>query len=151
MWNPVRKIHDSLHRKRIKTELVALLKKTQKAGEGIAIENDDGTMTPVIEWILRENPEFGLAVWPTGPAIVRRADIDGLAEMYREKNKSAGFLYDGGDGFSMDNVKPNATGGDKISEAEYEKAIGRRLNDAEKVRLETAQQAELLAKTVEGE
>lgn len=148
-WNPIRRIMDTQKRRAIKNELVALLKKTQKAGEGIAIENDDGSMTNVIEWILRENPEFGLAVWPSGPAIVRRADIDGLAELYREKNKSAGFLYEGGDGFSMDNVKPNATGGDKISEAEYEKAIGRRLNDAEKVRLETAQQAELLTKASE--
>jgi hypothetical protein len=148
-WNPIRRIMDTQKRKAIKNELVALLKKTQKAGEGIAIENDDGSMTNVIEWILRENPEFGLAVWPSGPAIVRRADIDGLAELYREKNKASGFLYDGGADFSMDNVKPNANGGDKISEAEYERTIGRRLNDAEKLRLETAQQLELLGKTAE--
>ena len=131
-WNPVRRIMDTQKRRAIKNEVVALLKKTQKAGEGIAIENDDGSMTNVIEWILRENPEFGLAVWPSGPAIVRRADIDGLQAEYRDKNKAAGFLYEGGAGFSMDNVKPNPTGGESITANQYEEQQGRRLSDEQK-------------------
>lgn len=131
-WNPVRKIMDTQKRKGLKNELVALLNKTQKAGDGIAIENDDGALTNVIEWILRDHPEFGLAVWPSGPAIVRRADIDGLDAIYRDKNKAAGFLYDGGAGFSMDNVKPGATGGDNITPEKYEEQLGHRLSDEQK-------------------
>jgi hypothetical protein len=123
---------DTAKRRAIKNELVALLKKTKKAGEGIAIENDDGSMTNVIEWILRENPEFGLAVWPSGPAIVRRADIDGLDAALRDKNKASGFLYEGGANFSMGNVKPNANGGDSITPAKYEEQLGHKLTEEQK-------------------
>lgn len=131
-WNPIRRIMDTNKRKQIKRELVDLLKRTQKAGEGIAIENDDGAMTNIIEWILRDHPEFGLAVWPSGPAIVRRKDIDGLDALYRDKNKASGFLYDGGANFSMDNVKPNANGGESITPEKYEEQIGRKLTDEQK-------------------
>ncbi len=123
-WNPIRKIHDSLHRKKIKSELLAIMDRTKKAGEGFSIENDDGTLTPVIEEILRERPEFSLTVWLSGPAIVRTSDVDALEGVIRETNISAGFIHRGGQDFNMDLVKPTPTGGANVSQQEYDEEVG---------------------------
>lgn len=118
---------DSKRRTEIETEITAMMKHLRKKGQGfefVIAPGEEGIFALVIEGIMQKNPEYALVAWPGGPAIVRRHDVDAIPDkLMMAKNVDSGFVTAGGDNFSIEAIDPTPSGGERISSAEYHKAM----------------------------
>lgn len=120
---------DSVKRAAIKNELTDAMKRLRYAGEGFEFQiapGEEGIFAIVIEDVMRENPDFSFVAWASGPAIVRRKDIDAINPDFKRVNEAQGFIEHGGDSFSIEAVDPRpmaAPSGGNITPKEYAKQM----------------------------
>lgn len=113
----------------IELELTATMRRLRYAGEGFEVlisPGEEGIWALVIESVMRHNPDFSLVAWPTGPAIVRRRDVDSVNTDLKQINESTGFVTHGGDNFNIESIdaKPSfGAGGGRIKQSDYQKAM----------------------------
>lgn len=120
---------DTKKRAAIGAEMTMTMRKLKYAGEGFEVliaPGEEGIMALVIEDVMRANPDFALVAWPSGPAIVRRKDIDAINADFRKVNESTGFVTSGGADFDIESIDPKplaASSGGRVKDGDYGKAM----------------------------
>lgn len=114
---------------RIETEILGMMKQLRKAGEGFELliaEGEEQVWAAVLQNIMQVHPDFSVVMWPSGPGIVRRRDIDAINPDFKKINEATGFLITGGESFNVDDINPQprsmASGG-VMGKNELEKEI----------------------------
>lgn len=110
----------------IEMELLLSMKRLRKAGEGFEIlvsPGEEDVWMSVLQNIMRANPDFAVVMWPSGPGVVRRKDIDAINPDFKRVNEAAGFIVPGGENFNAADLDPRPVGGEGISAAKYAKEM----------------------------
>jgi hypothetical protein len=103
--NPFHVIKDYAYRRRLKKELIHLIKNRHPAldrglqFEGVTHSNPDSrsmTIMLVLQDILREHREFSVTNWPGGIALVRTAQVAEIPDDIRGVNEDTNFIVRGG-------------------------------------------------------
>lgn len=113
-------------RAQIELEILETMKRLKKAGEGFELliaPGEESVWSAVLENLMRANPDFAVVMWPSGPGVVRRRDIDAINPDFKKINEAAGFIVNGGESFKADDIDPRVTGGEAISSKEYAKQM----------------------------
>jgi hypothetical protein len=113
----------------IEVELLATMGKLKRAGEGFELliaPGEEQVWAAVLQNIMQAHPDYALVMWPSGPGVVRRKDIDAINPDFKKVNESAGFINNGGSDFNIDDVDPRPLaggGGGQISKKEFLKEM----------------------------
>ncbi len=120
---------DNRRREQIEVELLATMGKLNKAGQGFELliaPGEEEIWDAVLQNIMETHPDFSLVMWPSGPGVVRRKDIDAINPEFKKVNEATGFLTAGGSQFNIDDVDPRpmaGPGGGSISKEEFIKQM----------------------------
>lgn len=120
---------DSKKVKKLEAELTATMRRLRFAGEGFEVliaPGEEGIWALVIESVMRANPDFALVAWPSGPAIVRRKDVDSINKDFKAINESTGFITPGGENFRIEDIDARpvfSQSGGRMSKEEYQKEM----------------------------
>ena len=110
----------------IEMELLDTMKRLKKAGEGFELliaPGEEDVWAAVLQNIMVTNPDYAVVMWPSGPGIVRRRDVDAINPDFKKINMETGFIVNGGDSFDADSLNPRPLDVGRVKDGDYEKAI----------------------------